>query len=262
VAVVAVAAGALSRSASKLKLTVKAKAPGAGRGLSFTYSDRIQFTMKSRSLIIPAAIALFVSGCNIDSNSTSGSGKAATDTRSVSGFSSVEMSGSGELQIEQTGTESLTISADDNLLPYLTSDVLGGQLRLGMKNGSFSPSSPVVYKLTVKNLNGIALSGSGSINGKALATDSMKIELSGSGEIMTAGSSDHMDVVVSGSGNFHGDGFKSKDARVEVDGSGSATVAASERLDVNINGSGSVEYIGDPMVNTSKHGSGSVSRRQ
>jgi hypothetical protein len=225
-------------------------------------SDRIRRTMKNRSPFIPAAIALLVSGCNVVFNSTGGSGNAATDTRSVSGFSSVEMSGSGELQIEQTGTESLTISADDNLLPYLTSDVLGGQLRLGMKNGSFSPSSPVVYKLTVKNLNGIALSGSGSINGKALATDSMKIELSGSGEIITAGSSDHMDVVVSGSGNFHGDGFKSKDARVEVDGSGSATVAASERLDVNINGSGSVEYIGDPMVNTSKHGSGSVSRRQ
>jgi len=220
--------------------------------------------MKSRSLFIPAAIALFVSGCNVDFNSPSinGSGKAATDTRSVSGFRSVEMSGGGELQIEQTGTESLAISADDNLLQYLTSDVRGGQLRLGMKNGSFSALTPVFYKLTVKNLNGIALSGSGSINGKALATDSMKIESSGSGEITMAGSADHMEVVISGSGNVHGEGFKSKDARVEIDGSGSATVAASERLDVTIKGSGNVEYIGDPMVSTSKHGSGTVNRRQ
>jgi hypothetical protein len=218
--------------------------------------------MKSRSLLIPAAIALFVSGCNVVFDSVSGSGKAVTDTRSVSGFSSVEMSGSGELQIEQTGTESLAISADDNLLQYLTSDVRDGQLRLGMKNGSFSTSTPVVYKLTVKNLNGIALSGSGSIIGKALATGSMKIELSGSGEITTAGSTDHMEVVISGSGSVHGEAFRSKDARVEIDGSGSATVAASERLDVNINGSGNVEYIGDPMVRTSNHGSGTVSRRQ
>ena len=222
----------------------------------------MQSIMKSRKLFIPAAIALFVSGCNVVFNSTGGSGKAATDTRSVSGFSSVEMSGSGELQIEQTGTESLVISADDNLLQYLTSDVSGGQLRLGMKSGSFSPSTPVVYKLTVKNLKGIALSGSGSINGKALATDSMKIELSGSGEITTAGSTDHMEVVISGSGNVHGEGLKSKDARVEIDGSGSATVAASQRLDVNINGSGNVEYIGDPMVSTNNHGSGSVNKRQ
>src|SRR5262245_61053942 len=228
-------------------------------------SDRIQCTMKGRSLFIPAAIALSVSGCNVDFNPTTinGSGKAATDTRNVSGFSSVEMSGSGELQIEQTGTESLAISADDNLLQYHTVDVRGGQLRLGgMKNGSYGALTPVVYKLTVKNLNGIALSGSGSINGKALATDSMKIESSGSGEITMTGSTDHMEVVISGSGNVHGEGFKSKDARVEIDGSGSATVAASERLDVNINGSGNVEYIGDSMVSISKHGSGTVNRRQ
>src|SRR5262245_42858044 len=227
-------------------------------------SDRIQCTKKSRSLFIPAAIALSVSGCNVDFNPTTinGSGKAATDTRSVSGFSSVEMSGSGELQIEQTGTESLAISADDNLLQYHTSDVRCGQLRFGMKNGSYGTLTPVVYKLTVKNLNGVALSGDGSINGKALATDSMKIESSGSGEITISGSTDHMEVVISGSGNVHGEGFKSKDARVEIDGSGSATVAASERLDVNINGSGNVEYIGDPMVSTSKQGSGTVNRRQ
>ena len=127
---------------------------------------------------------------------------------------------------------------------------------------NYKSNTPVVYKLTVKNLKGIAMSGSGSINGKALATDSMKIELSGSGEITTAGSTNHMEVVISGSGNVRGEGFKSKDARVEIDGSGSATVAASERLDVNINGSGNVEYIGDPMVSTSKHGSGNVNKRQ
>jgi hypothetical protein len=218
--------------------------------------------MKSRNLFIPAVIVLFASGCNVVSDSTGGSGKAVTDTRSVSGYSSVEMSGSGELQIEQTGAESLTISADDNLLQYLTSDVIGGQLRLGMKNGSYSTSTPVVYKLTVKNLHGIALSGSGSINGKALATDSMKIELSGSGDITTAGSTDRMEVVISGSGSVHGEGFKSRDARVEIDGSGSATVAAGERLDVIINGSGSVEYIGDPKMNTSRNGSGTVNKRQ
>jgi len=218
--------------------------------------------MKSQIFLIAAMIALLLTGCNVVLNSSNGSGKAATETRSVSGFSSVELEGSGELQVEQNGTESLTITADDNILQYLTSDVSGGRLKLSMKNGSYSTLTPVVYKLTVKSLKGIALSGSGSINGKALATDSMKIELSGSGEITTAGSTDHMEVVISGSGNVHGEGFKSKVARVEIDGSGSATVAASERLDVNINGSGNVEYIGDPMVSTNNHGSGSVNKRQ
>ena len=37
-------------------------------------------------------------------------------------------------------------------------------------------------------------------------------------------------------------GSRARMRESKVDGSGSATVAASERLDVNINGSGSVEY--------------------
>lgn len=208
-------------------------------------------------------ILLLLAGCDEILNSIKGSGKSATESRSVSGFTSVELSGSGELQIEQTGKESLTITADDNLLQYLTSDVSNGRLKLGTKNGtSISNTVPVVYKLTAKNLDAIELSGSGSVNAQALASDSMKIELSGSGEITTAGSADRMDLIISGSGSVHGEGFKNKDARIEINGSGNATVSASSKLDVHINGSGSVEYIGDPAVTTANNGSGTVTKKR
>jgi hypothetical protein len=48
---------------------------------------------------------------------------ALLESRQVSGFTKIELSGSGELKIEQTGTESLTISAEDNVLPKITSEV-------------------------------------------------------------------------------------------------------------------------------------------
>jgi hypothetical protein len=214
---------------------------------------------------IPAALslALLISGCNQLLNSVPGSGKPATENRNVSGFSSVELEGSGDLHIEQTGTESLSITADDNLLQYLTSDVSGGRLRLAARNGiNFSASGPVVYKLTVKSLDGISLSGSGTVDGKALTSDSMKIDLSGSGDITATGGANKVEVMLSGSGNIHGDGYKGKDVRVELDGSGNATVAASDKLDVSINGSGVVEYIGDPKVTTSNNGSGSVRQKR
>jgi hypothetical protein len=214
------------------------------------------------SLVAALTLTLLISGCDVVINSIKGSGNPKTESRTVSGFNSVEMDGSGELQVEQTGTESLTITADDNILQYLTSDVSNGRLRLGTKgNVGFSLSGPVVYKLTVKNLNGIELSGSGSIDGKALNSDSMKIESSGSGEITTSGNTNRMELQISGSGSFHGDGFKSKDAKIEIDGSGAATVAASDKLDVTINGSGSVEYIGDPKIAVTSNGSGTVNKR-
>jgi hypothetical protein len=67
-----------------------------------------------------------------------------TETRSVRGFNTVTLEGSGQLVLEQAGTESLTITADDNLLPYLTSDVSDGHLTLGTKPGTNIDSSTPV----------------------------------------------------------------------------------------------------------------------
>ena len=217
---------------------------------------------RSRPLFFAMAVALLLSGCNLVFDTIQGSGKSTTETRNVSGFTAVELDGSGDLQIQQTGTESLTITADDNLLEYLTSDINSGRLKLGTKNGAHvSSSKPVVYKLTVKNLNGIVLAGSGSVQGENLASDSMRIEIAGSGNITTSGSADRAELIVEGSGNYSGDSFKTKNARVEIDGSGGVSLAASDTLNVTINGSGSVEYIGDPKVTTTRNGSGSVGRK-
>src|SRR4029453_617014 len=54
-------------------------------------------------------------------STTRGSGQLATAQREVANFTKVELAGQGDVTIEQTGTESLSISADDNLLPLLTS---------------------------------------------------------------------------------------------------------------------------------------------
>ena len=45
-----------------------------------------------------------------------GSGHAVTQSRPVTGFSAVHVAGSGSILVDRTGTESLSITADDNLL--------------------------------------------------------------------------------------------------------------------------------------------------
>jgi len=69
--------------------------------------------MRLRLALALLAVLLLVSACSV----TKGSGRVVTETREVGGFTKVELSGSGELTIEKTGTESLSISAEDNLLP-------------------------------------------------------------------------------------------------------------------------------------------------
>ena len=49
-----------------------------------------------------------------------------TASRSVSGFSSIQVNLGAELVLTQGNGESLNIEADDNLMPYILTDVHNG----------------------------------------------------------------------------------------------------------------------------------------
>lgn len=62
-----------------------------------------------------------------------GSGNLITEEREVSDFDRVELASDGELMLTQGGSESLIIEAEDNVMSYITSEVRGGTLVLGLK---------------------------------------------------------------------------------------------------------------------------------
>ena len=211
--------------------------------------------MRLRLALALLAVVLLVSACSV----TKGSGQVVTETREVSGFTKVELSGSAELTIEKTGTESLSISAEDNLLPQLTSDVSGDALTLGTKpNTSILPTKPITYSVTVKDLTGIAVSGSGGVRVSNLMTNSLATKISGSGTITASGAVNDQDVDISGSGRYQGEQMTSKAVKAQISGSGSASVLATDLLDVKISGSGTLTYSGNPQVSQEISGSGKL----
>ncbi|HEX6759367.1 MAG TPA: head GIN domain-containing protein [Propionibacteriaceae bacterium] len=180
----------------------------------------------------------------------------------MSGFTKVELSGTGELTIEKTGTESLSISAEDNLLPRLTSEVSNGTLSLGTEpNTTIVPTKPITYSLTVKDLNGLAVSGSGNIQVQNVTTAALSIEISGSGTITAGGAVNDQDLEISGSGRYQAEQLTSKIANVRISGSGSASVLATEALDVQISGSGTLTYSGNPQIKQEISGSGKLIKK-
>jgi hypothetical protein len=204
------------------------------------------------------AVGSVVTACS----ATAGSGQLATQSRQVSGFTSVELAGVGELSIDQTGTESLTVSAEDNLLPLLTSEVEGDTLILGKKpNTRIVTTKPITYTLTMKDITGLAVSGSGTINAPKLTTAALRIEISGSGVITTAGNVDDQSLEISGSGRYLADGLTSKTTTAEISGSGTGNVVASNALDVKISGSGTLTYSGKPQVSQTVSGSGKLIKK-
>ena len=207
-------------------------------------------------------VAIWFLGCgNLGKPAVRGSGVVRTESRDVSGFTEVWLGGSGDVIVEQSGDESLTVEAEDNLLPLLETRVEDGRLTLGTKRDvSISPTRPIRFHVTVKELTGFGVAGSGDVRVSGVETRRLSGEIAGSGSAKLSGTADDVRLSISGSGSYDAAALTARTATVAISGSGSATVNAAERLEANVSGSGSVRYLGSPSVNSHVSGSGSVSR--
>jgi hypothetical protein len=219
--------------------------------------------MPRRALVLVGAAvlaALFVSACDTDVFGVRGSGTVITESRDVSGFDEIIVLGSGEVVVDIDGTESLTIEAEDNIMPLLKTEVSNGRLELSV-DSNISPTTAVRYTITAAALAGVSIAGSGDITVTGVEAGSFDVEISGSGRVEPIGTTDTLVLDISGSGKYVGSGMVAAAGTVVISGSGKAVVNVTDVLDVDVNGSGSVKYIGDPSLTTSISGSGNIQQR-
>lgn len=232
-------------------------------------------------IILGATVAaLFLVGCSTLTG-VRGSGDVVSETREVSDFDGVDLSGEGHVTITIGDEFSLVISAEDNIMPLLTSEVSDGVLVLGTSE-SISPTEEIDYEVTLPLVSllevsgsgridasgvvaedlGLDVSGSGALQAEDISVTSLQAEVSGSGQVGVSGETDHVQVSISGSGALEGENLIARTGVVNVSGSGSVVVGVTDDLEVDVSGSGSVEYIGNPpSLDVDVSGSGDVSGR-
>ena len=211
-------------------------------------------------LVLGGLVLTGCSGIQIGNPAITGSGHVTSEPRNVSGFTSISLEGSGNVQVAFGDQESVVVEAEDNLLPLIETFVQGQQLIIREKPlTSISATQPINISITMKSLDGVTLAGSGNITVPGLNGDSLKVALPGSGTVRVGGTVNQVDLSLGGSGNIYCDGLKAKTATANLNGSGNITVFASESLNAAINGSGSIRYSGNPAsVNKTVRGSGSI----
>lgn len=196
-----------------------------------------------------------------DSGTTDGSSKVTSESRNVGGFEAVELEGVGNLSIRQTGSESLTVEAEEDVLPKIRTEVENNRLIIGPKpNTALHTTQPINYRLEVNDLHALNLSGSGRMDVEGVSTDSLAVTIGGAGAVKISGRADRQDIDIGGVGRYQAEDLESKEINITVEGAGSALVNASDELNVEVSGSGSVEYIGDPTVDHDVSGVGRVSK--
>ncbi len=222
-------------------------------------------SLQIRSLhgFMAVLLALFT-GCvvNLDGNGVRGSGIVRTESRSVTGFSSIAFKSEGKVTVQQTGKESLTIIAEDNLLPLIESSVTNRILSIGtVNNTNINPTKSINFVIEVKNLENFNMTGAGRIEARDIRGKHLTIGLTGAGNMSIKGSADSLDLNLQGVGSYDGKNFKTKQATVHSEGVGSAVLNVSDQLDISVSGIGAVEYIGSPKVQKSGQGIGNIKQR-
>lgn len=230
--------------------------------------------MKNFIILLIASLT-FVS-CDV----ISGNGNVRDEKRDIPAIHSVRTSGSIDIEIKSGDGYSLSVENDENLLPYIVTDVNDGVLDIHYKDGYSISNDHAKVFITAPSFDKVVTSGSGDVKGNGIIKSSSQIEFdlsgsgdleaqvdapsvkvtgSGSGNIKLDGRTKDFDCKVSGSGDINCGNLQAENTNITISGSGDAHVFASVHLVARTSGSGDVYYLGNPQspeIHTS--GSGSV----
>ena len=193
--------------------------------------------------------------------------RAETETRAIAPFHAIAFQGSWTVEVTLGKEQSVVLEGDKAVLAHVKSDVVDGQLRLGIEDDHSSifqhlDVGHLTARITVPSLTAFALHGSGKANIVGFTGGTAAFALDGSGNLSADGHVDTLALVVNGSGTADFSHLVSDKASTTINGSGDITVRPNLSLAAVINGSGQVNYIGDSAKVTSVvNGSGTVEKQ-
>jgi hypothetical protein len=201
----------------------------------------------------------------------------------VGGFDRIELGGSYDVTVRTGSAPSVHARGNEKAMERLVVEVRDGVLSIHPKKSNGFHWGPggghVVLQVTVPNLRGAELAGSGDLRIDSVAGEEFEGDIAGSGNLTVdrievgelkfdiAGSGNakasngrakKAEYENAGSGGIDAAGIATETASVSIAGSGDVMAHASNSAAVSIMGSGNVELKGGAKCSVSKAGSGDV----
>ena len=210
-------------------------------------------------LLVLCSLLLFC-GCSVPG--VVGSGNIQQESRQVDDFTKVSFAGGGDIKIVAGADKpSCAVQCDDNLLSYISTEVVDKELRIRVNGSSkISPTQGMQIEISVPDLNSLELSGGTTTSVTGLKPAVFDVQLSGNHDLQCEGQADQFHIQAQGACKILAAKLTSKSATINLVGSGSVDVQASETLDVKIAGTGRVRYVGDPAITQSIAGAGKIEK--
>ena len=212
-----------------------------------------------------------------------GNGKLITENRSLSDYDKIGVAGSFDVILVKGKEGAVSITADENLIEYIETEVKNGHLKIKQKKGyQLGSTKTIVITVSFEMVDAISLAGSGNVSSKdvlnssdldlnlagsgtldlPVSTKNLTSQIAGSGNIKLSGNSDVLNCEIAGSGNMEGSDLKATASHINIAGSGNVKIHAISEIHAKIVGSGDVIYTGNPTIEKSKSiGSGSIKKK-
>jgi uncharacterized protein YdeI (BOF family) len=237
--------------------------------------------MKKQILLL-AVVLISTSSFAQWGKKVSGNGNMTTETRTTSDYDGISCAGSFDYVLV-AGTEGkITLEGEENLLPYIVTEVKNGKLTIKVENNmNLKSSLNKTIKVTVpfEDINEVSLAGSGDLwSDNTISTTNLEVSLAGSGDIKLdiqatsvesniagsgniklSGRTTNLEASIAGSGDFEAFDLISDNTEVSISGSGDAQVVSNVSIKGRVSGSGDIAYKGNPAKEDTKvSGSGTI----
>jgi len=224
-------------------------------------------------------IMIIAASCNSTVHEV-GNGNMVTKNVEVENFEEVFVSGNYTIFLEKGDKPALTITADENLMQYIETEVRGDQLKVesteNIKSDEGLKLNITYDKLTSLEIGGAAeienegvlvseyfnldMSGAGSVD-LDLDVKHLELTISGAGSVNFKGKAIEQEVQMSGAGEYDAKDLLSQTCRISISGVGSADVNVEQKLVGEVSGVGGITYWGNPQdVQTNVSGLGGIDR--
>ena len=201
-------------------------------------------------------------------NQIVGSGNVISEDRKVTDdFTEISSCCAIEVELTQARQASIRVEADDNILPYVETDISGGELeiRIASKMGIKTKKTIRVYvsmpELTAIQANSATnISTTNTFSGDDLEIDcssaaqvdvnfdgdEVEVEVSSAGSVDVEGNSQRLELEASSAGQIDAQDCASRTVRADANSAGSIWLQVSDELNANANSGGSIRYKGSP----------------
>lgn len=190
-----------------------------------------------------------------------GAGERVSESRVVRGFGAVSAGGPLRVVLERTARERVTVTAQENLLPFVETWVRRGVLHVGPVAGVvLDPGEEIVVHVECVEVVEISASGTATVDADVGWLPELWISLGGDAALTAQGEAERQHVTLSGGSRLDALDLRSGRAHVRLSGASEAWIWVKDRLDVDAGGASLVRFRGNPVVDARVTAASKVTR--